>query len=438
MIVAVLLGIVSLVVFVAAFFASKAWHWAHVTTLVLLYFGAVGYFLLASQTLTLRGKFQKQLYTAQQDLDRQTVDIRALKVGTTDDTVIARLAAQETVIAEGAETIGGIQQLQHDLRIANRERGRVWRGGVRTAIDQQTGRVTVEFPIAVVQKSTDEEGEEPTEEEAPAAAPAGDTPLGLAPGSVVYAFEQGGTKAADKKLAAEFLGEFRVVEVKGRVATLDPLSQFNLDPVSGQRLLASPGPWIVYESMPADRADLFAGLSEKQLRKLLPPSVVVEYLRDGKPASADDDEFRKQPLTDEGEPLAPDDAGKAKKFNFRRMPRDYAFLFQDYDKEQAELTTQVQATQVDIQKLKTALVGAKALGAMREDESAKLRKDLASLKKDRDAVERHLKRLQSQIANAERLLEQTLRENAALVARAEQERGVLTPAASGALDADAL
>jgi hypothetical protein len=437
-ILAIVLGVVSLFVLVAAFFASKLWHWAHVLAAVLCYFAGLGYFVLGTQTLATRGKWQKQEFQANAQLEIKRVDIAALERGTRDGAVVGRLIGLGTTLDEDATEMGGILDLEHRLRIINRDRGRVWRNGVRTTIDQQTGRVTVEFPVAVATPAA-EEGAEPIEEAPPAAAaPAADVPLGLAAGSVVYAFEQGPSKPQDKRAPAEFLGEFRVTEVAGRVATLEPLNQFNLDPFAGQRLLASGGPWIVYESMPADRADLFAGLSEKQLRKLLPAASVEEYLRDGLPAKADDDDFRKQALDADGVPLAPDDAGKAKKFNFRRLPRDYSFLFQDLDKEHAELTSLVQASTIDLAKLEVALRGARELGAMREDEAAKLRKDLASLKADRKAIEVHLKRLQSQVANAERLLDQTLRANAALVAAAEQASGGLAPAASGALDVDAL
>lgn len=441
MLVTILLGVVTLVVLVGSFLGAKRWHWAHVLTLVALYFASVGYLLLMLQSVNYRWTNQKREQQALANLERQQAENDALIGGTDDRAVLSRLAGKETLIPDGATSIGGIRRLEHEVRLLNRDRGRVWRDGVLASdVDPQTGAVTIAFPVPQAEPA--EDGFE--EEDAPAEPGA----LGLQTDDVVYVFEQGPAAANNPDAGRKYLGEFRVSSVEGRQASLEPLDQLSLDPVAGERLLTSDGPWAVYASMPADDRRLFLGvegnrmfpgLDEEELRALMPEASIDEYLRDGGEATDDDDEFRVEWLdADDMVVGAADDPGKRVRRRFRRQPRDYAFVLKDLAVEQAELIAEIQAAEADVAKLNEALAGAEKLKGFREDERQKLQDDLDLLVRDRETIEQYVATLQSQIAKADRLLEETLRSNAAIAERIARGSAPLRPVASGALDVDGL
>lgn len=435
LIVTILLGVVTLAVLVLAFLASKVWHWAHVLVLVAFYFACVGYAALAARSLNMRLPNQKKLAQAEERLEQQLKLSDALERGTNDGAVINQLASRDTLAAQDANELPGTTELGHKVQMISRIRGRVWRNAVPVSVDQQTGKVNVGFPIKAAAPT--EEGEAPVEEEAPAGPPPA---LGLEADSIVYIFEQGPMEGfAEGSGPRQYLGEFRVDEVSGREAMLEPLDQLELDPMAAERLLQSRGPWIVYETMPADDRDLFAEMDEETLKRILPPGSVEEYLRDRTPATPDDDPSRLVGIDSEGNVVPPDDPdGKAVSQQYRRRLRDYAYLLNDYERERAELFAREQAMNEDLTKLADALKNAKAVEAYRQAELDKWQADLTAVKRDREALEAHVKRLQKQLANAKQLLSKTLKENAQLAKRRLVNSGPLVPFGSGAIDIDAL
>ena len=112
--------------------------------------------------------------------------------------------------------------------------------------------------------------------------------------TVLYLFEDGPPQAPGANGALrgpQYLGEFSTAPVAGALqATLQPV--LPLDQFERQRLAASRVPWIIYDTMPMDEHDIFAGMTDQQLKQLLPKQSVNDYLRDGKPATADDDPAR--------------------------------------------------------------------------------------------------------------------------------------------------
>ncbi len=426
MIVPIIIGVLTLFVLVAAFLATKYWHWAHVLVLVMFYFASVGYIVLASQSLSIRTEYQKKEKQALENLAKQEEGIEAILEGTDSGQIISRLGASGLKIDDDAERLEGLRDLEFQLALMSRERGRVWRNASpNSEVDPVTGSFSVVFPFI---KPAPIEGEEPVEEEA-ATKP---SDLGLNVDAVVYAFEQGPYADGERR----YLGEFRVTEVNERQAIFEPLSNVAADPEAFERLKISPGPWIIYESMPIDRNSRFAGYSEEQLRAMLPPESVEEYLRDGTPQQPDDDPLRLEGLNADGDPVSEGEAPVS--FRYRRMERAYTQLLKDYLKENTELMALIQASTADLKKLDSALKGAERLQAHREAEVSMLESDLEVMKREREAIESHLKMLQTQITKAERLLVETLNQNATLAARMERAQGNMTPVTSGALDIDAL
>ncbi|QDV72260.1 hypothetical protein [Botrimarina mediterranea] len=450
MIVTILLGVVTLFVLVGAFFASKYWHWAHVLVLVAFYFAAVGYAILAARSLDTRLQYQKQLAEAEVNLEQQVVLNDAMKRGTQDPQLVNQLAAREILAAQDAESFPGVVQQEHVLRMQNRSRGRVWRNVIPLgAPNPETGAVEVGFnekrPAGAAAEGEAIEGEEPPiEGEEAAAEPAERTPLELEPDSIVYVFEAGPLEGTDGQSTNQYLGEFRIdsVEPAARTAVLEPLDHLATDPYATDRLIKSSqrnAPWIVYRSMPADDRDLFAGMDEETLRRLLPEQVVEEYLRDGTPAQPDDPEARLVSIDADGNIVPPDEAeerGVAK--IYRRRMRDYALILNNLEAQRAELVSRRLSLESDIAKLNTALAGAKELTAYREQELAKWQADFAAVERERQAINSHKAALLAQVDNARRLLDQTLEQNAQLASARLSERGSLTPIGPGELDVDAL
>lgn len=436
MIVTILLGVVTLAVLVFAFLATKVWHWAHVLVLVAFYFACVGYAVLAARSLDKRLEYQKQIAKAETDFEQQTAMNDGLQRGTTESAIKNRLAGRDVLAAEADGPMRGTVELEHQLRMTSRMRGRVWRFAEKLSVDQQTGFVSVGFPV---KPSSDPAEGDDEFAEAPAE-PAGPPPLGMEPDAIVYAFEQGPLQGFNEQSGPRlYIGEFRVDSVEGRKATLEPLDQLELDDDATERLLSSDGPWIVYESMPADDRDLFADMDEETLRRLLPASSVEEYLRDRTLSTPADPPERLEAIDADGYPVPPDDTeGKAVATRYRRQMRDYTLLLNDLEAQRAELVARTQAITADIDKLQAALKGAEAIRDYREAEIAKWRTDLVAVERDRRAIEQHVSALESQLGNARRLLDSTLEENAKLASFRLESRGVLVPFGSGALDVDAL
>lgn len=442
MIVTILLGVVSLVVLVAAFLASKVWHWGHVTALVLFYFASVGYALLAARSLEPRSKHQNGYQKQVAQLEEQSVLNEALERGATEaqNAIINKLSARDVLAAQEAselnEAMPGANDLEHQLRMISRIRGRVWRFVQRGPVNPETSAVTVGFPIRA---PVAEEGAESFEEEA--AEPAGPPPaVGLEPDAIVYVFQQGPVEGVEEDPAPNgYIGEFRVSAVQGREAILEPLDQLELDDVAQERLLESNGPWMIYETMPADSRDLFAALDEDTLRRLMPAASVEEYLRDGGEATPDDPAMRLEAVDEEGNFVAENDPErKAVRKLYRRRLRDYAYLLNDFERERAGLIAREQALTADIASLNQALADAEKTQAYRREERAKWQADLDAVERERRAIETHEAALKSQVATARKLLDLTLQENARLAAAQASSAGALAPLGSGALDIDAL
>jgi hypothetical protein len=136
-----------------------------------------------------------------------------------------------------------------------------------------------------------------------------------------------------------------------------------LDQFEQQRLVASRAPWVIYETMPADRYDIFAGLSDDELKKRVPPQSVEEYLRHGKDVTTDDAAVRKLGLDETGKPLAPEDTATPAKEVYQRRLRDYAQEFEELSRRRVAMEVAKAETAADIARLTVALSTAKEMQA---------------------------------------------------------------------------
>ena len=418
--------------FVFTFLGARTWHWGYVLLVEFIFLASVGFFLLASETLRINGVLRGQIRTAEKQLADVSAQNEALRFGTDNASVINGLRNTDppTAIPEEAESIASLANLDHELLIATRLRGRVWRNVVPAGFNPQTQQVTVNIPAPV--------------------------PAGLPKDTVVYVFEdelrpvtpppaaegaeEGAAPApAPPPVAArpggrplQYIGAFNVTAAAAQQATLVPTQPIDPNDYELKRLAASRAPWVIYETMPMDRNELFAGMTEDQLKQLLPKQSVAEYLRHGKEATADDDPARKVGLDEEGKLLPADQIAKATKVLYQRRLRDYASEFDELSRRLNAMRADSEAVRKDNEQLIAANEAGKKLEAFRTAEKQKLTTDLAGVTKEKNAIQKHLDQVKQLLAKARQLTADALARNRELADQLTARQVRNTPPANGA------
>jgi len=389
----ILLAIV-LTALTAIYLSTKNWHWSQVLLLAGIFFAGMGYLVLATETMRIHRNLRANISTNEKKLVTAVQNNEAILHGSDDPAIIGRLFAGDSPLDDSAEKMEGILNLEHRLQLATRKRGRVWRGVLPAGQVGNEGRVAVEI--------------------------ASPQPHGLETETIVFAFEAGQPNLDN---GPQYLGEFRVVEADPQGAMLEPVLLINRR--TDERLAGSQGPWSLYESMPIDSHKLFAGFSEEQLRNMLPESSVAEYLRHGKKATNDDDQWHRAGYDEDGRRVGPDNA-QAVEFRYDRTLRDYAFLFGEIARQQVVLLADIVAVQEDNAKQEGSLVIAEKISVFREKELQTLTSDLEGMAQDRSAIEKHLQAVGRHLENAKKLVDRTLATNSHLAKRlADHQLGLL-------------
>ncbi|MEX2317086.1 MAG: hypothetical protein WD669_08035 [Pirellulales bacterium] len=381
----ILAGILLIVIasFVLAYFAARTWHWAYVLVVVGIVISSAGFFILSAEVLRINGALRSEYNKAQAELNRRNARIVALKRGTTDSQMINELRGLDLKVPEDAPSILSVNDMDHLIRMQTQVRGPMWKNVTPTGYDPQTGAVRIGI-------------------DAP-------TPPGIVANTVVYVFEAGQPALPDPRSGKQYIGEFRVVEASGQTAVLLPALE--MSEYQQQRLANSGAPWVMYETMPPDRHEVFAGMNEEQLRQRIPQGSVEEYIRHGQPTVPDDDVFRQTGVDETGKRLGPDDLDRATQKVYQRRLRDYAQEFRKLAQRRAVLLTDKMGLEVDNTRLAEALASAQRLSAFRQDEIGKLNTDLAGLAKDRQALARFTERVGQQLDTLRTMLDQTLQQN---------------------------
>lgn len=271
----------------------------------------------------------------------------------------ARRASAEAL--DGANGRLGIRRARIELHKQLINRGRVWRNCTPQKANAQTGEAAV-----VIEKPQ---------------------PHGLTAKTVLYIFD-----ANDVEKGGRYLGEFSVSAVAEKQIGLQPTHKMSERQL--QQLGASRGPWNLYDVMPIDSHDAFAGKSPEDLRKLLVEESVAEHARDGKKA-------------DPSDPAECVD----KKGNYVRPLRDYQAMFGRYYRELAR-NAELEGV---VARAKKSLAAAEA-NIKRSMEASQTtieaaKTELAAATAQRDAVAGHRKQLEENLAAAKQWIEQTLASN---------------------------
>lgn len=369
----ILIGVVVLVGLITVIMSVKNWHWAQMLLLLAIFFSAIGTLILGLEVYRIHHTIRSKLPAKEQQLADLEEKNEALTKGGSAD--MARKVFGDVPFNLDAEgSMPSLSTWTTRLQDVERQRGRVWKGVTPAGIvEAATGRIAVAIPNP--------------------------KPHGLEQNALVYLFEQGEPNAASPDEGAQYLGQFKVTQVNADGAVLE--SVLRLDNRTGNRLARSQKPWTIYETMPADSHELFAGVPEEQLRQWFPASTVEEYLRQGQPAEKPGPgPFNPEVAMydEEGRRLGPDDEGKAVKWLYDRRLRDYDYLFGAANRELVELVAERTALAEDAKKLAAAHEIAKQLGALRTEEKQGLTSDLEHMKRDRAAIETQLTTVEGLLA----------------------------------------
>jgi hypothetical protein len=396
----ILIAVVVLVGLITIIMSVKNWHWAQMLLLLAIFFTSIGVFFLGMEVYRIHRNLRAGMPAKKQQIAELEEVNRALRQGTKDQEVITRAFAGDPFNGEipyqglkqmgddeaAASRMPGLPVLESWLRVVMRDRGPVW-DGVKAAgpVDPATGRI----PVAI---------------------PGG--PRGLEVDMIVYAFERGAPNGAQAEQGAQFLGEFRVHEVGENGVMLESVQK--LDNRTGNRLLRSAQnpqvTWRLYGSMPLDRHELFAGMSEQELRQLLPAESVEEYLRHGKEPTPDDDPYERAAFNELGERVALDDPKKTEE-RYDRPLRDYAYLFAELMRQRTVLSTAIDGLREDISRLNAANESAKQLTAYRQEEIAVLEKDRDFMLRDRQTIEAHRDKVLAALERARQAVARLIPDN---------------------------
>lgn len=267
-----------------------------------------------------------------------------------------RLKAEE--LAEGEDGIRKQQSLIFPITVG---RGHVWR-----AQRQQVNPAAVFADVALPDAGAQQ----------------------IAKDMTLFAFEDARSPEGNLT-SSRYLGEFRVIEVAadGRGARLQPVHPNLPLPVGppnlnwAQRIVQSNENWALYENLPVDNFDAFAGLDDQQLAALVPAATVAEYRKHGKRAEPGDPQER------------------VVNGNFVRMLRDYDSHFREIDRQRAVLVDSIAAAQNDIAQLTAAQAEVEKTIASFQTAKQNLTQERDLMSAERDQVQQYRDSLEARLAN---------------------------------------
>ena len=116
-------GLASLVF---AFLSAKTWHWGYVILVEGNFLATLLFMFLAAETLRINAIQRAENNKLNKQLTDVTADNEALHFGSSNATILNRLrnASPPTKMAEDAESIPSLENLNHELLLATRARTR--------------------------------------------------------------------------------------------------------------------------------------------------------------------------------------------------------------------------------------------------------------------------------------------------------------------------
>jgi hypothetical protein len=299
----ILLGVAILASLVVAYMSARTWPVYQVVLLVFIFLGAVAFFYLGARTLATHRAWRTLVNNQLAEIARLQTETKVLREGGPPD-------------ESGARNPKGIYQLQQESQKLTVDRGGVLYDVAVDSVKDGVAQLTL--------KSADH---------------------GLAAGSVVFAFGQGGIAEGGR-----YLGEFKVLAVGEDATKVQMAANLPLTEAQSQRLASAKGPLVLYMRMPIDDAALYAALDEPTRQKLLPPASLAEYA------------------------------------DAQRKLRDYDQMFHEHFVQRSLLADAINKLTANIQRMTAATGEAEKEAAYRQSEKANLAADLEKFQHEQKAI----------------------------------------------------
>ena len=275
LLVQVVLGLLVIFFFVTIGFSVRTWRFAHLFFLVLTFFAAGTFGVFGAMVLKTHKNWRTEVQKMDLDLEKRLKEKEDIQFG--DVTKVVQEPNLKSVKAEIARAL--------------LDRGRVWRGCQPGNFDGMTVNVTTAAIGAAPAAPVD-----------PAAAPGAPAakPNNIEAKAILYAFKELPDANNTMFLPSVYLGEFTATAVTESSVTLAPTVPLDADQL--QQIRAVDSTWVLYEVLPVDGHEFFAGLVDATLRALIPQgkmtqaeydALITSYTRTGTPATdADPPEYK--------------------------------------------------------------------------------------------------------------------------------------------------
>ncbi len=289
----IVLGLAFVFFLVVAFFAAKTWHVGHVVAMSFLFLFTLLTLYMTATLMRTYAKYRPEYAKTVKSIESLEKTNHQLEFGN-----LSEPAGEGSLVGE--RTLA---------KVESTSRGRMW-GNVRArvapdnSIVMDMSRWANDGCMRVGQEEDETEIDEPIEPvpdegidgeaaDAPAQPEVARDNHGIVEGQFVYGFKEfpisqltpaekefyfaglgEGEDAFPNKdtkglcrVPVAYIGKFLVQKVDAQSVSVVPASQLT----PGQRQqIANPNPWVIYEKLPTDSHDVFAGVEQEKLASLIP------------------------------------------------------------------------------------------------------------------------------------------------------------------------
>lgn len=234
LVVPIVLGVILLASFVAAYLSAQTWPVYQVVLVAFLAITGVAFFYLGARTLATHKSWGELVVRLEKEIQLEEQKKLELVGGEQN--------------ATGQMVPGAIPQMQRELQLLVSRRGGAIYDVPVESVKDGTAQLTM--------KSNDH---------------------GLVPNSVVFVFDQ-----VSLGEGGRYLGEFKVVSAPENAPTVQIAPNLPLSAAQAKRLAASKGPFTLYSTMPIDDAEKFAKMDEALRQGLVPKESLAEFADAGR------------------------------------------------------------------------------------------------------------------------------------------------------------
>lgn len=274
---------------------------------------------LAASVLNIQNEWHRKIKDFNAAIAKHEAQYKLLQYGDFD--------AQTHPLVPGKPIVGtpGVMQWQTARDNIMRGAGRVWYGRPQAAsISAETG--TLKLELFSDEVNLDMNGRSPLNDH------------GLVDKAFLYVFQMshtGDLAPGTDKYVGEFVVSGLPPGTNENMIPLKPALPLTAAEWDALKASAATAQWVIYDKMPTDSRDVFVGLTDEEIRRLVPPEVAEEYINDNQTptkAITDNPALAEYVVTD----------AASKQSRFLRPLRDYQPIFQAAAKRLNEMADRIQ------------------------------------------------------------------------------------------------